>query len=173
MTGKQDRISPHLTIRRADRNDMDAVWHIFHAVVLRADTYVFDPHTPREDLEMHWFGHHIHTFVAEWDGTVVGTYILKPNQIDLGSHIANGSYMVHPDHWNKGIGRSMGKHSLVEAKKLGFRAIQFNMVIETNKAAIYLWKSLGFKIIGTIPEAFYFKKEKYISAHIMYKYLES
>ena len=33
----------------------------------------------------------------------------------------------------------------------GFRGIQFNAVVETNVAAVRLWESLGFEIVGTVP----------------------
>jgi len=171
---KHDNKHNHqVIIRKAKHGDMDQVWNVFQPVVKTADTYVFDPDTPRRDLKKHWFGSNMFTYVAELDGHIVGTYILKPNQIDLGSHIANGSYMVHPDAWNKGIGRQMAIHSIKEARKLGFKAMQFNMVIETNKAAIHLWETLGFRIIGTVPGALFYKKERYVGVHIMYKNLES
>ena len=161
-----------MTIRKARKKDLEGIWYIFKQVVAMGDTYVFDPETPREDLEKHWFAGHMHTYVALSNGRIVGTYILKPNQIDLGSHIANGSYMVDPGMWNRGVGRRMGTHSIGEARNLGFKAMQFNMVIESNKAAIRIWQSLGFEIIGTIPDALHYKKEKYVNAHIMYKNLE-
>lgn len=113
----------------------------------------------------------MHTFIYEnEDGQIVGTYILKPNQIDLGSHIANASFMVHPKFQGQGIGKKLCEHCLKMAKELGFKAIQFNLVVSTNKAAISVWKRFGFEIIGTIPEAFNnLKLGKLVDAFIMYK----
>lgn len=57
------------------------------------------------------------TFVAVGDDEeIVGTYFIKPNQIDLGNHIANCGYMVSPEHHGRGIGKLLCEHSLKFAK---------------------------------------------------------
>jgi ribosomal protein S18 acetylase RimI-like enzyme len=53
----------------------------------------------------------------------------------------------------------MAEHSLSEARRLGFRAMQFNFVVSTNESAIHLWQQLGFKIVGTLPGAFRHSKK--------------
>ncbi len=103
---------------------------------------------------------------------VVGSYILQPNCPDLGSHIANASYMVDPGVQGQGVGRAMGKHSILRAKELGYLAMQLNMVVSTNQAALKLWQSLGFKIIGTVPKAFNHSKLGLVDVHIMYLKLD-
>ena len=160
-----------MIIRKATIQDYDAVWEIFHAVVKTGTTYVFRPETPKEDLEKYWFGSSIQSYVLESDGRILGTYVVKPNQIDLGSHIANGSYMVHPDSRGKGIGGLLCEHSLLEAKKLGFIAMQFNIVVSTNKAAVALWGKYGFEVIGTVPDAFNHAELGYVDGYIMYRKL--
>ncbi len=157
-------------IRKASLEDYDSVWDIFHQVIQTRDTYVFDPDTPKADLLKHWFSPYMHTYVLEEERNILGTYILKPNQIDLGSHIANASYMVHSDAQGKGVGRKLGEHSLKMAKELGFLAIQFNIVISTNEPAIRLWKRLGFEIIGTTPNGFR-SADGLVDTYIMYKSL--
>ena len=102
---------------------------------------------------------------------IVGTFYIKENQSGLGSHIANGSYMVAPEARRKGIGRKMGEFSIKEAKRLGFRAMQFNFVVKSNEKAVNLWKSLGFEIIGEIPEAFRHIENGLTNAYIMYQKL--
>ncbi len=99
------------------------------------------------------------------------TYIIKPNQTGLGSHIANCSYMVCPDARGKGVGRLICEHSITEAQQLGYKAMQFNLVVSTNHAAVALWQKCGFKIIGTIPEGFKHQSLGYVDAHIMYRKL--
>ena len=118
-------------IRKATLADYDAVWEIFFSVIQTADTYVFDPNTPKTDLEKHWFAKYMQTFVYEEDGQILGTYIIKANQLDLGNHIANGSYMIHPKAQGKGIGKKLCEHSLEMAKASGFKAMQFNIVVST------------------------------------------
>lgn len=157
-----------MNIRKATPEDQDQVWEIFSAVIKTGDTYVFDPGTPKKDLSKHWFADYMETFVAEENGRILGTYIIKPNQIDLGSHIANASYMIHPEAQGKGIGKRLCEHSIAVAKESGYQAIQFNIVVSTNTAAINLWKKNGFEIIGTTPLAFRHKKLGLVDTHIMY-----
>lgn len=158
-------------IRKALPTDYDQVWEIFSKVIQTADTYVFDPDTPKTALKKYWFADYMNTFVAEENGIIKGTYIIKPNQLDLGNHIANCSYMVHPDAQGKGIGKKMCEHSLQFARESGFKAIQFNIVVSTNKAAVGLWEKYGFEIIGTTPNAFRNKELGFVDAYIMYKEL--
>ncbi len=158
-------------IRKALSADYDQVWEIFSKVIQTADTYVFDPDTPKTALKKYWFADYMSTFVAEEDGTIKGTYIIKQNQMDLGNHIANCSYMVHPDAQGKGIGKIMCEHSLEFAKESGFKAIQFNIVVSTNEAAVGLWKKYGFEIIGTTPNGFRHKDLGFVDTYIMYKKL--
>ena len=160
---------PVLAIRKAVESDHNQVWEIFSKVIQTGDTYVFNPQTPRADLSKHWFGNQIETFVIEEEGRILGTYIIKPNQIDLGSHIANCGYMVHPDAQGKGIGKKLCEHSIGIAREKGFRGIQFNMVVSSNKNAIVLWEKFGFQIIGTTPNGFKHASLGYVDTYIMFK----
>ena len=160
-----------LRIRSAADSDRDAIWNIFHEVVAAGDTYAFDPGMSREDALAYWFGAGTHTYVAENDGRVVGTYILRPNQPGPGSHVANAAYMVAKDARGLGVGRKMAEHSLSEARRLGFRAMQFNFVVSTNESAIHLWQQLGFKIVGTLPEAFRHPRAGYVDVYVMFRSL--
>ena len=135
------------------------------------DTYAFDPGMSREDALAYWFGTGTHTFVVENDRRVVGTYILKANQAGPGAHVANAAYMVAKDARGLGVGRKMAKHSLTEARQLGFRAMQFNFVVSTNASAIHLWQQLGFKIVGTLPSAFRHPEAGYVDVYVMFRSL--
>ncbi len=86
-----------MNIRKATETDIDKVWEIFSKVIKTGDTYVFNPNTPKIDLKKHWFADNMETYVIERNGLILGTYIIKPNQIDLGNHIASCSYMVNPN----------------------------------------------------------------------------
>lgn len=158
-------------IRKAIDQDRHEVWEIFTAVIQTGDTYVFAPDTPKEDLDKIWFAPYMETYVLEDNGEILGMYVIKPNQIDLGSHIANGSYMVHPKAQGRGIGNLLCEHSLIEAKRFGFKAMQFNIVVSTNKVAVKLWQKHGFEIIGTIPEGFNHLELGYVDAYIMFRKL--
>jgi L-amino acid N-acyltransferase YncA len=157
-----------LNIRLAVHADRDAIWNIFHEIVAAGETYSFDPKMSREDALAYWFRRDTYTYVAEENERVVGTYILKANQSGPGSHVANAAFMVTPDARGLGVGRRMGEHSLTEARRLGFRAMQFNFVVSTNASAIRLWQQLGFKIVGTLPGAFHHPRAGYVDVYVMF-----
>jgi len=162
-----------IKIRRADKEtDYDKVWEIFESVIASGDTYVFDPRTPKSSLEKHWFADYMDTFVAEDEsGAILGTYIIKPNQIDLGNHVANCSYMVNPEYHGKGTGKLLCEHSINFAKEKGYLSIQFNIVVSTNEAAVKLWQKFGFEIIGTTPKGFRHKALGLVDTYIMFRHL--
>ena len=160
-----------LEVRKAVESDKPAVWQIIKAVIAGGDTYVFDPETPEDEMIAYWFSPEKHVYVAEEGGEALGTYWLKSNQPALGSHVANGAYMVSPKAQKRGIGRRMAEHSIEEARRLGFHSIQFNFVVKSNEAAVRLWKSVGLEVIGEIPDAFDHKQNGLTNAYIMYRKL--
>ena len=159
-------------IRPADPADFAAIWRIFEAVVATGTTYVFAPDTPREDARAYWFGPGIRSWVAEDAGRVVGMYKLVANQRDLGSHVSNASFMVDPRAEGRGVGQTMGLHCLREARRAGFRAMQFNFVVSTNQPAVRLWQRLGFRIVGTLPAVFQHRELGLVDAYVMHRSLD-
>ena len=160
-----------MQIRPALNADHDAIWNIFHEIIATGDTYAFDSQMPREEALAYWFRADTHTYIAERNGGVVGTYILRPNQSGPGSHVANAAFMVAQDAEGAGVGRRMAEHCLTEARRMGFRGMQFNFVISTNTRAIHLWNQLGFKIVGTLPGAFRHPEKGYVDVYVMYRSL--
>jgi GNAT superfamily N-acetyltransferase len=152
-------------------SDKEPVWPIIKAVIADGDTYVNSPDSSEEEMLDYWFSPEKHVYVAEEEGKILGTYWLKANQSGLGNHIGNGAYMVSPQAKGKGVGKLMALHSIEEAKRIGFHAIQFNFVVSSNTIAVNLWKSIGFQIIGEIPDAFRHSKLGLTSAYIMYRKL--
>ncbi len=159
-------------IRKYQEKDKEEIWKIIEQVISRGDSFTFALDTSREFALEDWCSSDKHTFVAvDENEKVLGTFYVKANQIGLGSHIANGSYMVSPDARRQGIGRLMGECSIEEARKLSFQAMQFNFVVKSNEKAVNLWKSLGFEVIGEIPEAYRHKENGLTNAYIMYRKL--
>ena len=148
------------------------MWSIFREVISTEDTYVFSPDTPRAEAFAYWLGPGVTSYVVEDEERMVGMYKVVPNQPGLGSHVANAPFMVAPAYSGRGAGRQMGLHCLREARRSGFRAMQFNFVVSTNLPAVALWRSLGFAIVGTLPGAFRHKDLGYVDAYVMYRSLE-
>lgn len=159
-------------IREATAEDRDAIWKIFQATVAPGDSFVYDPNTSREEALGYWFGAGTLTFVATQDDKIIGSYILRPNRPGLGGHVANAGFMVDPNSRRRGVGRLMGKHCLAEARRLGYRAMQFNFVVSTNTSAVHLWEDLGFRIVGTLPGAFRHAQKGFVDAYVMFRSLE-
>ena len=105
------------------------------------------------------------------DEHVVGSYVLRPNRPGLGAHVSNASFIVAKSARGVGVGRTMGEHCLTEARRLGFRAMQFNSVVSTNESAVHLWQELGFKIVGTLPGAFRHSQKGYVDVYVMFRSL--
>ncbi|MEH2360341.1 GNAT family N-acetyltransferase [Nostoc sp.] len=102
---------------------------------------------------------------------ILGAFYLKPNFPGRCSHICNAGFIVQPGFGGQGIGRFMGEAMLLIAANLGYEAVMFNLVFETNIPSITLWQSLGFKIIGRIPGAAKLANEQVVDALIMYRAL--
>jgi len=160
-----------LEIRKAIETDKPEIWEIIKFVIAAGDSFTLAPDAPREEMLDDWCSAEKHTFVALFEGKIVATFYIKPNQPGLGAHVANGSYMVSPEARGTGVGRAIGEFSISEAKRRGFHAMQFNFVVKSNEKAVRLWQSLGFEIIGEIPEAFRHREHGLTNAYIMYRKL--
>jgi GNAT superfamily N-acetyltransferase len=161
------------TARIATNEDEEALWGILEPMVRKGGTYVFSLDKPKESLMGYWMGADKFTFVVERDGELLGTFYLKANQEGLGDHICNAGFVVAPLAEGQGIGRWMGELAQTEAKSRGFLAMQFNFVIKSNQRAVQLWKSLGFAVIGEIPEAYRHSDLGLVPALIFHKKLSN
>ncbi len=164
-------MSEKIKIRPSEKKDFDEIWRIFKSVIASGNTYVNRAETTKDEARAKWENKNAKTFVAEIDEKIVGVSLLKPNYVDRGSHVANASYIVDENLRGAGIGKALALHSISTAKELGYKAMQFNFVVSTNVAAVNLWKSVGFKIIGTIPKGFNHKDSGYVDAFVMFREL--
>jgi L-amino acid N-acyltransferase YncA len=160
-----------MNIRPATAKDFPEIWHIFQSIITKGDTYVNRAETTQDEALSKWMDKKAKTFIAENNGKIVGAYLIRPNHLDRGSHIANASYIVDENTRGIGVGKALGLHSIATAKELNYRAMQFNFVVSTNTAAVKLWQSIGFEIIGTIPQAFNHGTLGYVDAYIMFRKL--
>ncbi len=158
-------------IRPARPEDWPGLWEIFRLVVEKGDTYPYAMDTAEAEARRLWLDVPRATYAAADGDRVLGTYTLKPNQPALGAHVCNAGYMVHPDARRRGLGRALCAHSLDEARRLGFTAMQYNLVVSTNAGAIRLWTEMGFETVGTLTNAFRHGKKGLVDALIMYREL--
>ncbi|MET3117356.1 ribosomal protein S18 acetylase RimI-like enzyme [Undibacterium sp. GrIS 1.8] len=163
-----------ISIRRYLATDWNSIWPILQTTFAQGDTYAYDTQSTEAEIHSAWIKTPAATYVAcAADGQILGTYILKPNQPGLGSHVCNCGYVVAPDVQGKGIASAMCEHSQSEAIAMGFLAMQFNLVVSTNERAVRLWQRLGFSVIGTLPLAFKHRQLGYVDAFVMFKTLVS
>ncbi|MFI9235997.1 GNAT family N-acetyltransferase [Streptomyces sp. NPDC053079] len=160
-----------MPIRDADPTDWPAIWPFFRDIITAGDTYTYPRDLTFEQGREWWLltapGR---TVVAvDDDGTVLGSAKMNPNQMGGGSHIASASFMVAPEHAGRGVGRALGEHAIAWARAEGYRGMQFNAVVEANTRAVALWRSLGFTIVGTIPDGFRLPDGSYTGLHVMHR----
>jgi len=160
-----------LAIRPATPADHDTIWTILEPVIRAGETYALPRDMTREAALAYWFAPANRVFVAEEDGAILGTYLLRPNQQGGGSHVANCGYMTAPHAAGRGIARAMCEHALAHAKAEGFRAMQFNFVVSTNERAVRLWDRMGFATVGRLPGAFQHPRLGYVDALVMHRKL--
>lgn len=159
-----------MEIRAARSQDWPAVW-AFLAPVLRAgETYTYPQDIAEDDARRAWLlSDPWRVVVAEEPGRILGIAKYGPNWPGRGAHVANASFVVDPDAPGRGVGRALAEHVLTAARGQGFRAMQFNAVVETNLRAVALWESLGFRILATVPEAFDHPTRGLVGLHIMHR----
>ncbi len=161
-----------MSIRPITDADWDAVWTVLEPVFRAGETYAYPIDITKDQARAVWVDQPAATFVAEDAGLgIVGTYILKPNQPGRGAHVCNCGYVVSEAARGQGVASAMCDHSQEQARAMGFRAMQYNLVVATNEGAVRLWQSKGFDIVGTLPGAFDHPRLGFVDAHVMYKVL--
>jgi L-amino acid N-acyltransferase YncA len=159
-------------IRAATDADWPQIWPFFREIVAEGATYAYPENLTSEEARSFWMAEPPGTTVVAVDGaTVLGSATVGPNRPGRGSHVATASFMVNPARSGRGVGRCLGEHVLEWARARSYRSMQFNAVVETNAAAVHLWQSLGFEIIGTVPEAFDHQQHGLVGLHVMYRRL--
>lgn len=153
-------------------------WVLFHPtfaeVVAEGETYAYPEDLPRDAARELWVESPPGVTVAAVDeatGEVLGSAKTGPNRPGRGSHVAKASFMVSPAARGRGVGRALGEWVVAWAAEQGYAAMQFNAVVETNEPAVSLWRSLGFEVIGTVPEAFDSRSHGRVGLHVMHRSL--
>ncbi len=142
-----------MIIREYTQSDLASMIRIWNEVVTEGIAF------PQEecldtDTGAAFFASQSYSGVAEEDGEILGLYILHPNNVGRCAHICNASFSVLSDARGRHIGEKLVLDCLRMGKKLGFRVLQFNAVVESNLHARHLYERLGFIQLGTIPGGF-------------------
>ncbi|WP_432547141.1 GNAT family N-acetyltransferase [Kineococcus sp. SYSU DK004] len=162
-----------MLIRDLTEDDWPRVWPFFDEIVAEGETYALPGGLISEAARELWVQPPPWRVVVavDEDGTVLGTAKSGPNRPGRGAHVATASFMVSPAARGRGVGRALGEHVVAAAAADGYRAMQFNAVVETNTAAVALWRSLGFAVLATVPEAFDHPEHGLVGLHVMHRRL--
>jgi RimJ/RimL family protein N-acetyltransferase len=160
-------------IRQATIADWPRIWELFQLVAASGEAFAYDETTSEETARALWFDPPTRCYVAEVQGCFAGTYYLRAQQPGRGSHVANAGYMVAPAFRGRKLAEVMCRHSLGEAWRQGFTAMQFNFVVSTNTAALRAWQKCGFTIVGRVPGAFRHRHGDLVDVLIMHRKLDA
>ncbi len=167
-------MSDQVLVRPATADDWPGIWRALEPVLRAGETYTYPRDITADDARSAWTGTpsaRVLAAVDATDGAVLGTAKYLPNHPGAGAHVANASFVVAPDAGGRGVGRRLAHAVLDRARADGFRAMQFNAVVETNHRAVRLWESLGFTILATVPDAFDHPTAGLVGLHVMHRYL--
>ncbi len=146
------------------------MWALLEPVFRAGETFPHDPSISETEAQVAWVVQSQAVMVAvDAAGAMVGTYYLRPNSLCLGAHVANAGYVVAGDYRRQGIGSRLCQHSLQAARRLGFRAMQFNLVVSTNTAGLRCWQRNGFQVVGSLPGAFQHRRLGYVDALVLFQ----
>ncbi|MFN7901715.1 MAG: GNAT family N-acetyltransferase [Holosporales bacterium] len=136
------------------KKDFSIIWPLMKPIIRAGEAYALPRDMGFTAARAYWFSSTGHVFVALDGETVLGTYYWKPNRLGGGGHVANAGFMVNAAARGRGVAQALCQHALDQARQADFTAMQFNFVVSSNSAAVYVWKKMGFVEIGRIPCGF-------------------
>lgn len=159
-------------VDEARAEDWDEIWPILQHIAAAGETFCWPEDITEDEVRPLWMGPRPNIVLVLRDQVrIVGTATLHPNHGGPAAHVANASFAVDPEARGRGIGRRLAEATLDRARAEGYRAMQFNAVVESNVGAVALWKALGFEVLTTVPEAFRHPTAGYVGLHIMHRAL--
>jgi L-amino acid N-acyltransferase YncA len=156
-------------IRPAREDDWPEIFPIFSAIVADGRTYAYPEGLTSDEARGLWMeAPPGRTVVAVDHDRVLGSAKMGPNRPGRGDHVGTASFMVDPAASGRGVGRALASYVVDWHRQQDYAGIQFNAVVESNLAAVRLWQSLGFEIVGTVPGAFRSRTRGPVGLHLMY-----
>jgi GNAT superfamily N-acetyltransferase len=133
--------------------DRDLLHAAFNRILAAGEGYPQDGPVDGEEFARYWLEGKT-AVVAAWSDPgrqLAGSYFLRPNGVGRAAHVGNAGYFVVEEQRGLGVGEALVRHSMAAAARLGFDALQFNFVFETNPAR-RMYERLGFDVVGRVPE---------------------
>ncbi|WP_018801596.1 GNAT family N-acetyltransferase [Salinispora arenicola] len=161
-----------MTIREFREADWPQVWPILREIARAQDTFAYDPDMSADEAHELWIEPPPGlTVVAVAGDQVLGSAKMGTNRQGPGSHVSTASFIVAADARGQGLGTALCRFAIDWARQRGYASMQFNAVVESNRAAVSVYERLGFRIVGTVPGAFAHPTLGRVGLHIMYKEL--
>jgi L-amino acid N-acyltransferase YncA len=160
-----------LDIKEVSPAKFDEIWHIFKDVVKEEDTYPYPADITKDEARSLWFAPGAKVYHAYINEIPIATRYIVPNKPGLASHVCNTGVMIDKAYRGKGYGKILNDFAIKQAKELGYKAIQLNLVVASNEASVAICKQNGFEVIGVLPGAFFYKRERYVDAYVMFRKL--
>jgi GNAT superfamily N-acetyltransferase len=158
-----------LIFRPVVEGDWPALTAILRQATAARDALTYDAELTDSQLRELW-GASQRVLVAQApDGAIAATAKIGRNQGGPGDHVATASFVVAPAWRCRGVGRQLCRHVLAWTRDAGFAAIQFNAVVASNVAAVNLWQSEGFQIVGRVPHAFCHPRLGFVDLLVMHR----
>lgn len=154
-----------------DSKTWKSIWDIIQPVFQDGNTYAISPKISETDAKKYWIDTPTKTYIAIFGGEIVGSFYVRPNFGGGAKDICNCGFIVKLDCRGRKFGQHMTQYAIKISPSLGFRAMQFNAVVEANIAAVHLYKKLGFDLIGKIPFGFKLSNGSRSNLLIWHKFL--
>lgn len=155
-------------IRHIHWSDLDQLLDFINSLVeAKAEIARIAPVTREEEAE--WLKHsieeeekgHVRHYLTEMDHKVIGNAQLNRGRPELGQpHLASLGIALRPGYWDLGIGSTVMKVMIEDAKRWGLKIIVLD-AFATNKRAIHVYEKTGFRAVGMVPKAF-LRDERYV-----------
>ena len=158
------------SVRDAVEADWPAIWPFFRRPSLDGESYAFPLDLTRSPVGGSWLepppGRCV--VAVDADGAVLGSAKMGPNRPGRGSHVGTASFMVAPAARGRGVGRLLAVETVDWLRRSGFAASSSTRWSRRTPRPCALWRSLGFEVVGTVPQAFDSRRHGLVGLHVMY-----
>ena len=165
-----------VVLRTPRWEDLDDLHELSDSLVNERAEFLQNEKMARRE-EIDWLRHRlgelekneVFCLIAGVDNKVIAISKLSPRK-GYASHVGDIDAEVKNGYRDIGIGTELLKSLVSQARTLGLVLLALS-VYSTNKRAIHVYETMGFKEVGRIPRGF-FKEGKYIDEIIMIKELD-